>query len=181
MKVVLRKFDKLVGKAIGQLPKTWYRSFEVVSLVARPGVWAGLLVVHVLICFMAGEVEWAQAGFATLGLIPLSTAMKFVTRRDRPVSMYTDALKIKSYSFPSSHAYTATLGGGFLVMLLGSLVGGPLAYILAALAVCIVVAVGVSRVYLKAHFPSDVFGGVLLAVAALTAVMVVFGVDSQWV
>lgn len=76
------------------------------------------------------------------------------------------------YSFPSGHALFAVLLGGVLVLLAESLVRRwRLRRVLQVAVVLVVLAVGASRVYLGAHWPSDVLGGYLLGVLALWGLM----------
>jgi membrane-associated phospholipid phosphatase len=66
-----------------------------------------------------------------------------------------------SYSFPSGHAMGSIIGIGMLLYVLG-LYWHPsrLVRIASIVAACIFVGlVGVSRVYLGVHYPSDVMGG----------------------
>lgn len=177
MRTILRKFDEIGANVIGVLPKSLYRAFDLLCIVIRPSTCALAVAIVALIAYYSGQSEWLWSGVATLVMVPLSTIAKFATRRPRPVSMYTDAMKIKSYSFPSSHAYGAMLAGGFVSIFLISVIAGPLAYVLTTAVMAIVVIVGAARVYLGAHFPSDVLGGFLLAIVVLSGVIAMFNLE----
>ncbi len=105
-----------------------------------------------------------SSGLLVLGLIPLAHIIKFFTRRQRPDTIYVRKMRFDHFSFPSGHAYTSFLVYGYLAYL----TGGWLAYLLAAGLIFII---GLSRVSLGAHFPSDVLGGWLLGAIALAVVI----------
>jgi membrane-associated phospholipid phosphatase len=71
-------------------------------------------------------------------------------------------------AFPSGHTFTATLGWGLVALVVLWMVEWRLARIGAfVVAALIGIAVGVSRVWLGVHWPTDVAGGLLLAAAWL--------------
>lgn len=64
------------------------------------------------------------------------------------------------YSFPSGHAMTAAAFYGMLAYWLGnSLKSRPLRYLAAAFFGLLILAIGISRVYLGVHYPGDVLAG----------------------
>ncbi|MFD5714618.1 hypothetical protein OQI_26955 [Streptomyces pharetrae CZA14] len=99
----------------------------------------------------------------------LQQAMKAAVGRDRPV--WPDPVDSAHYAaFPSGHAMTATLVCGLLLWLLHRGGAGRALWRTAVtVAVVSVVGVGLTRVWLGVHWPTDVLGGWLLgaAVAAL--------------
>ncbi|CAL9325544.1 phosphatase PAP2 family protein [Streptomyces sp. SudanB52_2052] len=112
---------------------------------------------------------WLAAAVA-LGTL-LQQGLKAAVDRPRPV--WPDPVDSAHYAaFPSGHAMTATVVCGLLLWLLHRHGVGPAVWRAAvAVAVVSVVGVGLTRVWLGVHWPSDVVGGWLLG-ATVVAVAV---------
>ncbi|GAA4794328.1 phosphatase PAP2 family protein [Streptomyces ziwulingensis] len=117
---------------------------------------------------------WWTAGWlavvCVLGSL-VQQGLKSAVGRARPV--WPDPVDSAHYAaFPSGHAMTATLVSGLLLWLLYGY-GAPYAARLTAwiLAAVSVVGVGVTRIWLGVHWPTDVVGGWLLG--ALTVSLAV--------
>ncbi|MFI0815990.1 phosphatase PAP2 family protein [Streptomyces sp. NPDC021098] len=94
---------------------------------------------------------------------------------DRPRPHWANPVDTAHYAaFPSGHALTATVTFGLLLWLL-KLHGAPAAWqrLATAVAAVSVLGVGLTRLYLGVHWPSDVLGGWLLG-ATLVAWAAVF-------
>lgn len=73
-----------------------------------------------------------------------------------------------SYSFPSGHAATSMILYGSLILILPALMQKKyLRSLLQLILAFIIINVGISRVYLGVHFPSDILGGYLLSLSWL--------------
>lgn len=84
--------------------------------------------------------------------------MKTLLHRARPTALYDGA---EAFSFPSGHATLSTTVFGITVLLLVHALSDPIRRI-AYLATAVVIAlIALSRVYLLAHWPSDVLAGIL--------------------
>lgn len=107
----------------------------------------------------------------------LERVLKIVVHRTRPAFTPTRASEF-TMSFPSGHAMMCTMGMGMLVYVL--MVPRPPAKpwrdVLIGLAASIVLVVGISRVYLGAHYPSDVLGGYAFGIAWLAVCIGVSGI-----
>jgi undecaprenyl-diphosphatase len=84
--------------------------------------------------------------------------LKRLVGRPRP-QFVTPLVKIPSASFPSGHAFGSAVVYGLLAVLLRRWVPGKLGPILGVLSLLLVAAIGVSRVVIGAHWPSDVAAG----------------------
>ncbi|WP_367324991.1 phosphatase PAP2 family protein [Streptomyces sp. HUAS ZL42] len=101
-------------------------------------------------------------------------SLKAAVGRPRPV--WTDPVDSAHYAaFPSGHAMTATVVCGLLLWLLHHY-GAGRAVCRTALAVAVlsVVGVGLTRVWLGVHWPSDVLGGWLLGAMLVALAIVTF-------
>ncbi|WP_055699388.1 phosphatase PAP2 family protein [Streptomyces silaceus] len=98
---------------------------------------------------------------------------------DRPRPQWPDPVDSAHYAaFPSGHAMTAAVACGLLLWLLRGYGVGPVLWRTAVtLAVVSVVGVGLTRIWLGVHWPSDVLGGWLLGalVVALAVATYAYG------
>jgi membrane-associated phospholipid phosphatase len=101
------------------------------------------------------QAAWLVGVAATAALANL--ALKLAFARARP-ELWQGALHLETYSFPSGHAMSSIASLGMAAVVIGRLV--PRARVAAwVVAAPVVLGVGVSRVYLGAHWPSDVLAG----------------------
>ncbi|MFI6335044.1 phosphatase PAP2 family protein [Streptomyces sp. NPDC050535] len=122
-----------------------------------------------------GPALWVTAT-CVLGSV-VQQGLKWLIGRERPV--WTDPVDSAHYAaFPSGHAMTAAVVCGLLLWLLHLYgAGRTLRRTALALAVASVLGVGLTRVWLGVHWPSDVVGGWLLG-ALLVALAV--GSYERW-
>jgi len=123
-----------------------------VLALRKSGYWLGRLALSVPGCMLLNEV------------------LKYLFHRTRPA--VTDPLvKLQTYSFPSGHAVAATVLYGFVAILLWSYIAPKVWRVVIGTAiVAVILGVGFSRVYLGAHYPTDVLAGLLEGVAWLSFV-----------
>ncbi|SFL86339.1 phosphatase PAP2 family protein [Geodermatophilus ruber] len=104
----------------------------------------------------------ALAGAAALGLGQL-LRLGLVTGIGRARPPAADwAARAGGYALPSGHTTTATLGAGLLCLGLARALRGAWRVAGVAVTACWAVAVGLTRVYLGVHWPTDALGGWLL-------------------
>jgi undecaprenyl-diphosphatase len=115
------------------------------------------------------------AAFAGSGI--LGRVVKVAVQRGRPtfgIDFLTDA----SYSFPSGHSAGSFIGIAMTVFVIRTykLVSTKWLVAISVLGTVFVILVGVSRVYLGVHYPSDVIGGYAVSAAWGAICVVVAGV-----
>lgn len=157
MRNFLTTFDTYTAKVIGNIPETLVSSFIWLGRITTPLGW-GLLISVLSLAFITPGVL-THTELLVLVLLPVATFIKYFVRRDRPPTIYSASMKIKSYSFPSSHAYAATLVTCYMIRVLQL----SNSIILTALLIGFALTIIVSRVRIGAHYPSDVIAGACLA------------------
>ena len=108
---------------------------------------------------------------ATLaGATLLNLLLKQTFARTRPDPFFDYPLPV-SHSFPSGHAFfAASFFGGLAVLVSGRVRSSALRLAVWIVALSLVLLIGLSRVYLGVHYPSDVFAGYAAAVVWVAGV-----------
>ncbi|WP_456386512.1 VTT domain-containing protein [Desulfolithobacter sp.] len=101
----------------------------------------------------------------------LVTAVKTLTHIPRPVDMYQGAVR---WAYPSNHATISVIIFGFLALLCSRELRPDRRWLPVSFALVLITGIGVSRLYLGAHWLSDVVGGFCLGTAWLILLSVAY-------
>ncbi|MGY1666128.1 phosphatase PAP2 family protein [Geodermatophilus sp. SYSU D00696] len=148
------------------------------EVLTTPGVtWFRVLVFLPVLAWLAARRAWRTllwVGAAITAIGPLTTALKEAAGRARP-AYENGGLVYEGLSYPSGHSSgVATLVTVALVLAWPRLTAGGRRRALAA-GVALAALVGLTRVWLGVHFPSDVVGGLALGVAWSLTVALALG------
>jgi membrane-associated phospholipid phosphatase len=106
---------------------------------------------------------------ASVGAEALDQILKFVFRRARPSPFFN--IHAMGYSFPSGHSIASACFYGVVAAILTvRMKSVPGKAAIWAGAAILALAIGISRIYLGVHYPSDVLAGYAAAVIWVTAV-----------
>ena len=122
---------------------------------------------------LLGKRCYRTAGYwsiAVLGGVASVLLLKWMIHLPRPMALYHGA---SVYGFPSGHAAMSVILYGFLAILLAKGLPGIIRWIVFACAFLFSFFVAISRLYLGAHWLSDVLGGFLIGMSwtALLGIM----------
>lgn len=105
--------------------------------------------------------------WVVIGSAILNESLKLIFHRARPV--LHRIIDANGFSFPSGHSMAAFSLYGVVAFLLWRHVSTPIGRgILLIASIIMIMAIGVSRIYLGVHYPSDVIGGFLASGSLLT-------------
>ena len=111
--------------------------------------------------------------------IPIITVLsnqvlKHIFMRPRPDHLRL--IKQGGYSYPSGHAMISVAIYGFLIYYIYHKVNNRyLKVFLISLLSILIILIGISRIYVGVHYPSDILGGYILSLLIL--ILVILGVD----
>ena len=126
--------------------------------VVMPVVLTGLVVMAVL-------QRWRAAWYLLLAVVGAAVfvgGVKRVIHRPRPISLYDG---LAEYSFPSGHATMSVVLYGFLAFLLTYAAPPRWRRAVCFVALAVILLIAFSRIYLGAHWLSDVLAGLAFGVA----------------
>ena len=107
-----------------------------------------------------------------LGGLILNQGLKLVFAKPRP-QLWTPLIVEHSYSFPSGHALGSSVVYGFLAVLLAQHYPRYRAVIY-SVAIVIVGSIGLSRLFLGVHYPTDIIAGYAVGLLWLTTCVGIF-------
>jgi len=128
----------------------------------------------VLLLVLGWQRRWGAATLlvlVTAGAQLLNDVLKSVYQRARPVPM-VGLIAAQSWSFPSGHAMVSAAFYVFVAYLAWRLVSGWWRWLLATGLIVLVLLIGLSRIYLQAHYLSDVIAGYIAGFIWTDAVIV---------
>jgi undecaprenyl-diphosphatase len=133
------------------------RDITALGSYALLGIVVCAVVIYLLMAHQRAAASWILA--AVLGGVLLSNVLKLVYERPRP-DIVPHAARVFTTSFPSGHATLSAITYLTLGTLLASLHRSLRfkVYFL-SLAILLTIAVGISRIYLGVHYPTDVLAG----------------------
>jgi len=98
--------------------------------------------------------------YLSLGGVGFNTIMKTLVHRKRPD--INRMISERGYSFPSGHSLISSLVFGYLIYKLNNTIKNKfIKYLVIGIIVCIILSIGISRIYLGVHYFSDVLCGFL--------------------
>ncbi len=166
-------FDATVTRVIAGWPESWRSFFVLATHLGDPIVTISIGLAIAIVGYVQSHVRLMIAGATIWVTLGAGSLLKLMFGRERPLTEYAANLRIDTFSFPSGHSSGAMVAYGLLAYLAWHALPQPWGYIVAVLCALVIIIVGISRVYLGAHFPSDVVAGWLLGCVGLLIIIYV--------
>ena len=171
---ILVKFDLTTGfdnyfyKIITlHMNNTLTNIFKVITFLGSTGFIIALCAIFLIVFII---IKHKNKGFIVTSVLIISTVInngiKLIIQRERP-----DVIKLvteHSFSFPSGHTMASVSMYGILMYLvIRSNLNNKLKIVLSTILGIIPILVAISRVYLGAHYITDVIGGIIMSTILL--------------
>ena len=163
MKNILKSFDDYLIKLINARIKNDFLDKFMYRVTDLGGAIFSTVFSLVLVLF--GNDTIRLIGLEALAILGLSQivvhSLKLLLSRERPYTiieqLHTFGINLKDYSFPSGHTTASFSIATVLALNIPSI---------SLLTFFIAIIIGVSRIYLGVHYPTDVVAGIILGVGS---------------
>ncbi|MGI6721255.1 MAG: phosphatase PAP2 family protein [Anaerovoracaceae bacterium] len=137
------------------------------------GNWEAIVIICLLLLLKedrAKKYGWPAAAAAVITTL-VRIVIKDIVQRPRPDrSLFL--IDQNGWSFPSGHAITSIAVYGLLfILFMLYMKKGARKTVICALCAVLAFAIGISRIYLAVHYPSDVLGGWLLGISTIAGML----------
>lgn len=126
-----------------------------------------IIVITIILLLALRKKKYGKYIFINLAIVTLlNQALKYIIQRPRPTEFRI--INESGYSFPSGHSMVSMAFYGFLIYLIYKNIENKyIKWAVCVLLTILILLIGISRIYLGVHYPSDVIGGFCLSMAYL--------------
>ncbi|WP_271018559.1 phosphatase PAP2 family protein [Streptococcus agalactiae] len=168
-------FDQTIQESVrGQLPNLSTRFFKLITVVGNTVSQIAIAIMSVTFCYL--KKWYPQARFIAVNAIISGIcilSLKLIFQRVRPI--LTHLVFAGGYSFPSGHSMGTFMIFGSIIILLQYYMPKSIWKLLCqGILGLLIFLIGLSRIYLGVHFPTDVLAGFILAYGILNLTAYIF-------
>jgi len=172
MRSSIRGFDSHFTALTNQIfpHESWRSFFGMVTVLGDPITIIVITIGIIVAGVYSGSTKLIISGVAIPITVGIGALLKLLVERARPISEYSAHLG--TFSFPSGHSTGSVVAYGLLAYFAYVKLPGPWGVIAAFFLLTVPIAVGISRIHLGAHYPSDVLAGWLLGLLGLLIIII---------
>lgn len=174
MKDKIVHFDTRITTLVQRGPKWLQAPMVVITNSGQPVVMLLFAAVACLFAWQYSQINIVYGLIVAVALIGANSLLKHFVHRTRPDTLYVSRMYFKTSSFPSGHAFSSAIILTILAHLAAAYLLMPWAILAPIFLAFFAVAVSISRVYLGAHFPTDVLVGSTLGAVGAWVIIGVF-------
>ena len=153
-------FDKYFYENIIQIRNNFFDEFF--KSITKLGNTIIILIVVIILLLKLNKENRELLGINTIITVLINIVIKNIIKRPRPNILRL--IKQSGYSYPSGHSMIAIATYGYLIYVVNKNIKNKSTRILLTIFLLfIILGIGISRIYLGVHYPSDVLGGYVLA------------------
>ncbi|WP_162011240.1 phosphatase PAP2 family protein [Streptococcus sp. S784/96/1] len=165
---VLTGFDNSIQSTIrGQLPQLATHFFSAITLIGNASTQIALVIIT--FALLLNQKWYAESGFVAIsGILAAIVIAGFKNIYQRPRPSLEHLVHAGGFSFPSGHSLgTMLIIGSLIVILSQRIKQQQLKLVLQIILELTILLVGLSRIYLGVHYPTDVIAGFTLGYGLL--------------
>ncbi len=160
----IEKFDTGIYQMIISLRSKPMDQF--MKTITKFGNTVPVLCIIILLLIKLNQKDRFLLGMNTIVTVGMNQILKFIIKRPRP--NHLRLIKQGGYSFPSGHSMISLcLYGVLIYFIITKEQNKKKKIVFVFLLTLLILLIGISRIYVGVHYPSDVLGGYLLAITLL--------------
>ena len=163
----------VITEYIRRLPRSWDSFFLVTTRLGDPMTVCLIAIIIGTWAFTERSIRLAIAAASIPATLTIGYGLKLFFERARPLIDLGYNLRLDSFSFPSGHSSGSMIAYGLLSYIAWLSLPTPWNLVIAVILGVVPFAVGISRIYLGVHYPSDVVVGWGLGLVVLAIVIFV--------
>lgn len=144
---------------------------QIMKFISKIGDFIGysiiIFILGVYLIFKRKAIILAHILAIILTSAVFNIILKAIINRPRPYG--NSLVKVNFNSFPSGHAMSAITFYGLMIYLIFKFIkNSPLKILLSSICILMILLIGMSRIYLGVHYPTDVIAGYMAGLVILT-------------
>ena len=161
----ISSFDDFIYKYFFQMRNKFFDIFFI--FFTRLGDIIPVTIITICLLMIFNKEDRYIWGSSMIITLLINQGLKYIIQRPRP-PLEERLISQSGYSYPSGHSMMAMCLYGVLIYLINTkLKNKKLKIILTIILSIIILLIGVSRIYVRVHYPSDVLGAYLLTILIL--------------
>jgi undecaprenyl-diphosphatase len=174
LKDAIVRFDTTVTSSVQHWPSWLQIPMLVITNTGQPLAMALLAAAVCVFAWQHAQMRIVYSMVVGVLAMGANSLLKHYVHRPRPDTLYVSNMYFKTSSFPSGHAFGAAVILGILAYLAAKYLPTPWSILLPIFLGFFIFAVGVSRIYVGAHYPTDVIAGWILGLVAAALIIIFF-------
>lgn len=176
-------FDEFIYNIVCKLRKSNTIDMALKLITKIGNVLPTIMIVIILLIILKKEYKILISATEII-TISINQLLKHIIQRERP-PLIERLIEEKGFSYPSGHAMMALcLYGTLIYIILREVKNKKIKIVLITLLSILILLIGLSRIYVRVHYPSDVLGGFLLTIPILIVTITIinnhFRGNSKW-
>lgn len=156
----IKIFDSSIYKFLISFRNNYLDTF--MKIITKSANTISIIIILAILVFILKKDDGYLLVMNTIFVVSANQILKHILRRVRPDHLRL--VKEKGFSYPSGHAMVCIAVYGILIYLVNkNIKNKPLKIILTILLSLLILLIGLSRIYVGVHYPSDVLSGYILA------------------
>jgi undecaprenyl-diphosphatase len=164
--------DRLLTTLVQRAVPSWLGStLQRATDIGTPTITISLLVAAALLSAVNGDIRLGLLTALAAGAAVVPGLLKYLFHRTRPDTLYVSVHNPHGTSFPSGHSAGSVIAFGYFAWLSIGALPALGAAVLVLGVVVLIGLIGISRVWLGAHYPTDVLGGWIIGALLLAGLI----------